>query len=88
MDENSVSVRRDGAPLELPDILRLLDDAQGRLRTVIWALHGMHQDIGALAADDLADLEHVITEILDQLLAPAFEAVGQMAGGPDGVTTH
>ncbi|MFI5395738.1 MAG: hypothetical protein ACHQ9S_09415 [Candidatus Binatia bacterium] len=72
------------------EALRMLDEARSRLRTVIWALHGMHQDLGALTVDDLADIEHLLTEILDSALTPSFEAISQVLGTGAGgtVTTH
>ena len=80
----------EATPLDAQEALRLLDDARGRLRTAIWALHGMHQDMSALAVDDLADIEHLLTEILDSALTPSYEAMthalGTSAGGA--VTTH
>jgi hypothetical protein len=78
------------APVEGQDVLRSLEDVRSRLRTTIWALHGMHQDMSALTVDDLTDLEHLLTETLDHLLSPAYEAVSQMLGASSGgaVTTH
>jgi hypothetical protein len=72
------------------EALRMLDEARSRLRTVIWALHGMHQDLGALTVDDLADIEHLLTEILDSALTPSYEAISQVLGTGSGgtVTTH
>jgi len=72
------------------EVLRLLEDVRSRIRTVIWALHGMHQDMTALSVDDLADLEQLLTETVDQVLAPAYEAATNVLGMlPDGVvTTH
>ncbi len=72
------------------EALRMLDDARSRLRTVIWALHGMHQDLSALTIDDLADIEHLLTEILDSALTPSYEAMSQVLGTAAGgaVTTH
>ena len=80
----------DSPALEPQEALRMLDDARSRLRTAIWALHGMHQDLGALSVDDLADIEHLLTEILDSALTPCYEAISQVLGtGPSGaVTTH
>jgi hypothetical protein len=77
-------------PMNAQDVLRTLEDARSRLRTSIWALHGMHQDMSALTVDDLADVEHLLTETLDHLLSPAYEAVSQMLGASSGgaVTTH
>jgi len=76
--------------LDPQEALRVLDDARSRMRTAIWALHGMHQDINALSVDDLADIEHLLTEILEQALTPCFEAMSQMVGTSPGgtVTTH
>ncbi len=72
------------------EALRMLDDARSRLRTVIWALHGMHQDLSALTVDDLADIEHLLTEILDSALTPSYETMSQVLGATSGgaVTTH
>ena len=72
------------------DAMHLLEEARSRLRTVIWALHGMHQDMTALTADDLADLEHLLTETVDHILGPAGEAISQLMGASPGgaVTTH
>ena len=80
----------DNRPLDAQEALRLIDDACSRLRTAIWALHGMHQDMNALAADDLADIEQLLTEILDNSLMPGFEAISQVLGSAagDAVTTH
>lgn len=77
--------------LEPQDVLRMLEDVRSRLRTTIWALHGMHQDMSALSVDDLADLEHLLTETVDHVLAPAYEAVSEMVGmtaSGGAVTTH
>jgi hypothetical protein len=78
------------APLDPQEALRVLDDARSRLRTIIWALHGMHQDLSALTVDDLADIEHLLTEILDGALTPSYESISQMLGTGSGgaVTTH
>lgn len=72
------------------EILRMLDEVRGRMRTAIWALHGMHQDMNALTVDDISDIEHLLTDTLDGVLAPAYEAVGQLFGTEEGgsVTTH
>lgn len=77
-------------PNDVQDILRLLDDVRSRVRTAIWALHGMHQDMSSLTVDDLADLEHLLTETVEQALAPAYDAVSQLLGSGAGgaVTTH
>jgi hypothetical protein len=77
-------------PLDPHEALRMLDDARSRLRTIIWALHGMHQDLSALTVDDLADVEHLLTEILDSALTPSYESISQMLGTGSGgaVTTH
>ncbi|MFQ5667373.1 MAG: hypothetical protein ACE5I7_13215 [Candidatus Binatia bacterium] len=78
------------APLDAVEAVHVLDDARSRLRTAIWALHGMHQDLSALSVDDLADVEHLLTEILDNALTPCYEAISQVMGTrPAGaVTTH
>lgn len=80
----------DEMAIDPEEVLRTLDDVRSRLRTAIWALHGMHQDVSGLSTDDLADLEHLLSETLEQLLNPAVDAVGQMLGlSTDGaVTTH
>ena len=80
----------ESTPLDPQEALRMIDDARSRLRTAIWALHGMHQDMNALSVDDLADIEHLLTEILDNALTPGFEAISQLLGtGTSGaVTTH
>jgi len=82
--------RNESAPLDPQEALRMIDDARSRLRTAIWALHGMHQDVNALSVDDLADIEHLLTEILDNALTPGFEAISHVLGtSPSGaVTTH
>jgi hypothetical protein len=84
-DEHDESV-----PLDPQEALRVLDDARSRLRTAIWALHGMHQDLSALSVDDLADVEHLLTEILDNALTPCFETMSQVVGASPGgaMTTH
>jgi hypothetical protein len=77
--------------VEPQEALRLIDDARGRLRTAIWALHGMHQDINALTVDDLADIEQLLTEVLETALTPAFDSLTQVVGASPGggaVTTH
>jgi hypothetical protein len=78
------------APIDGQEMLRLLEDVRSRIRITVWALHGMHQDMTALCVDDLAELEHLLTETVDHLLAPAYEALGQMIGATTGgaVTTH
>jgi hypothetical protein len=88
--EDMMADEHEEAPVEGQDVLRSLEDVRSRLRTTIWALHGMHQDMSALTVDDLADLEHLLTETLDHLLSPAYEAVSQMLGASSGgaVTTH
>ncbi len=85
-----MSDQQDEMAIDPEEVLRTLDDARSRLRTAIWALHGMHQDVSGLSTDDLADLEHLLSETLEQLLNPAVDAVGQMLGlSADGaVTTH
>ncbi|MBI3782552.1 MAG: hypothetical protein HY270_04035 [Deltaproteobacteria bacterium] len=81
--------QNESGPIDPQEALRLIDDARGRLRTAIWALHGMHQDVNALTVDDLADIEQLLTEILDNSLTPAFESISQAVGGDSGaVTTH
>jgi hypothetical protein len=81
---------KESAPMDPQEALHMIDDARSRLRTAIWALHGMHQDMNALSVDDLADIEHLLTEILDNALTPGYEAISQVLGvGTSGaVTTH
>jgi hypothetical protein len=81
---------QDEGPIDAQEVLRTLEDVRSRLRTTIWALHGMHQDVSSLTVDDLSDLEHLLTETLDHLLSPAYDAVSQMLGATSGgaVTTH
>ena len=78
------------APIDGQEMLRLLEDVRSRIRIAVWALHGMHQDMTALCVDDLAELEHLLTETVDHLLAPACEALDHMIGATSGgaVTTH
>ena len=83
--------RNQSPPIDPQEAVRMLDDARGRLRTAIWALHGMHQDLSALSVDDLADVEHLLTEILDNALTPCYETISQIIGASPGggaVTTH
>jgi hypothetical protein len=82
--------QNESSPIDPQEALRMIEDARSRLRTAIWALHGMHQDLNALSVDDLADIEHLLTEILDNALTPGYEAISQVLGtGPAGaVTTH
>ncbi len=81
---------QDAVVIDTQEALRLLEDARSRLRTAIWALHGMHQDMSALTVDDLADIEHLLTEVLDNEITPSYEAISQMLGtGTAGAaTTH
>ncbi len=81
----------DDGPIDAEEVVRSLEEVRGRLRTAIWALHGMHQDVQALTVDDLAGLEQLMTETVDHLLTPAYEAVSQMLLGANSggaVTTH
>lgn len=72
------------------EALRVLDDARARLRTVIWALHGMHQDMSVLTVDDLSDVEHMLTEVLENALNPSYDAFTELLGAAanGAVTTH
>ncbi len=72
------------------EALRLLDEARSRIRMVIWALHGMHQDMSVLTVDDISDAEHILTEVLENALNPSVDALGEMLGsGPiESATTH
>lgn len=79
----------EGAAMDAQEALRALDAARGRLRTAIWALHGMHQDMSVLTADDISDIEHMLTEILENEIDPSVEALSEMLGPPNAqVTTH
>lgn len=82
--------QQDPVVLDPQEALRLMDEARTRLRTAIWALHGMHQDMKALTADDLADVEQLLVDVLDGALTPAYDSLSQIVGtSPDGtVTTH
>lgn len=82
--------QNESPPIDPQEALHMIDDARSRLRTAIWALHGMHQDVSALTIDDLADIEHLLTEILDSALSPAYEVISQVLGVSSGgtVTTH
>jgi hypothetical protein len=80
---------RESAISDPQEALRVLDDARARLRTVIWALHGMHQDLSVLTENDLSDVEHMLTEVLENALNPSFEALTEMLGGTqDGAVTQ
>lgn len=76
--------------VEPQELLRMLDEVRGRMRTAIWALHGMHQDMNALTVDDISDIEHLLTDTLDGLLAPAYDAILQLFGSEESgsITTH
>ncbi|MBI1814268.1 MAG: hypothetical protein HYR72_04780 [Deltaproteobacteria bacterium] len=80
----------DTVSIDSQEVVRMLDDVRSRLRIAIWALHGMHQDMTALTIDDLSDIEHLLSETVDRVLAPASEALTQILevnpGGP--LTTH
>jgi len=78
------------AQVDPQELLRMLDEVRGRMRTAIWALHGMHQDMNALTVDDISDIEHLLTDTLDGALAPAYEAIALLFGMDEGsgVTTH
>ena len=41
---------QDEGPIDAQEVLRTLEDVRSRLRTTIWALHGMHQDVSSLTA--------------------------------------
>ena len=77
-------------PVDPQEVMRMLDEVRGRMRTAIWALHGMHQDMSALTVDDISDIEHLLTDTLDGVLAPAYEAMNQLFGAEESgtVTTH
>ncbi len=80
----------DDAAIDPQEALRLLDEARSRIRMVIWALHGMHQDISVLTSDDLSDAEHILTEVLENALNPGVDAVSDVLGmaSADAVTHH
>ena len=80
----------EAVPVDPQEVMRMLDEVRGRMRTAIWALHGMHQDMSALTVDDISDIEHLLTDTLDGVLAPAYEAMNQLFGAEEGgaVTTH
>jgi hypothetical protein len=82
--------RNQSPAIDPQEAVRMLDDARARLRTAIWALHGMHQDLAALSVDDLADVEHLLTEILENALTPCYETISRIVGASPGgaVTTH
>ena len=67
-----------------------MSGARARLRTIIWALHGMHQDLSVLTVDDLSDVEHMLTEVLENALNPSYDALTEMLGGAQNgaVTQH
>ena len=77
-------------PVDPQEVMRMLDEVRGRMRTAIWALHGMHQDMSALTVDDISDIEHLLTDTLDGVLAPAYEAMNQLFGAEESgtVTSH
>jgi muconolactone delta-isomerase len=89
-EEDVMADQHEDGSVDAQEVLRSFEDVRSRLRTAIWALHGMHQDMAALTVDDLADLEQLLTETLDHILTPAYEAVSQMLGAASGgaVTTH
>ncbi|GIW42510.1 MAG: hypothetical protein KatS3mg076_3087 [Candidatus Binatia bacterium] len=83
--------KEDPVQVDPQEVLRMLDEARSRLRTAIWALHGMHQDMNALTADDISDVEQMLSDALDGMLNPAYDAIAQMFGVTEEggtVTTH
>jgi hypothetical protein len=80
----------DDAAVDPQEALRLLDEARSRIRMVIWALHGMHQDMSVLTSDDLSDAEHILTEILENALNPGVDALADLLGmeQSEAVTHH
>jgi len=72
------------------EALRLLDEARSRIRMVIWALHGMHNDMAVVTAEDISDAEHILTEVLEQALSPGIEALADVLGmeQTEAVTHH
>ena len=80
----------DDATIDPQEALRLLDEARSRIRMVIWALHGMHQDMSVLTSDDLSDAEHILTEVLENALGPGVEALSDLIGmeSAEAVTHH
>ena len=47
---------RESGPIDPQEVLRSLEDVRSRLRTAIWALHGMHQDMAALTVEEMRGL--------------------------------
>lgn len=78
------------ATVDPQDALRLLDEARSRIRMVIWALHGMHQDMNVLVSEDLSDAEHILTEVLENALNPGVDTLSELLGlgQAESVTTH
>lgn len=72
------------------EALRLLDEARSRIRMVIWALHGMHNDMSVVTAEDISDAEHILTEVLENALNPGLDVIADVLGmeQSDAVTHH
>lgn len=72
------------------EALRLLDEARSRIRMVIWALHGMHNDMTVVTSEDISDAEHILTEVLENALNPGVDALADALGmeQPEAVTHH
>lgn len=72
------------------EALRLLDEARSRIRMVIWALHGMHNDMTVVTAEDISDAEHILTEVLENALNPGLDVIADVLGmeQSDAVTHH
>ena len=81
---------QDDAAMDSQEALHLIDEARSRIRMVIWALHGMHQDMTVLAAEDISDAEHILTEILENALNPGVDALSDLLGleQSEAVTHH
>jgi len=81
---------QEAAVADPQEALRLLDEARSRIRMVIWALHGMHNDMSVVAAEDISDAEHILTEILENALNPGLDVLAEVLGleHSEAVTHH
>lgn len=81
---------REDAVADPQEALRLLDEARSRIRMVIWALHGMHNDMSVVTAEDISDAEHILTEVLENALNPGVDVIADVLGmeQSDVVTHH
>ena len=80
----------DDGPIDAQEVLRTLEDVRSRLAYHHLGAARHASGLSSLTVDDLSDLEHLLTETLDHLLSPAYEAVSHMLGASsDGAeTTH